>query len=534
VTATLEHPRYQFDRWVAAGGMGEVWQATDTLLDREVAVKVLRPELAQDAILRARFAAEARHAGALQHPRVASVLDYGELAGQGRAPLPFLVMELVDGQPLSALLAAGQPLPPELAAELIAQAADGIEAAHGMGIVHRDVKPGNLLVTGEGQVKVTDFGVARAAHAASLTMTGHLVGTPHYLSPEQAEGQSATAVSDVYSLGVVLYECLTGRKPFAAESPVATALMHIREPLPPFAVPVPERLRQITEVATAKDPSARFRSAGAMAAALRDDSLVTRSYLVPASSGRSAEPALLAPVRRPGRLRPRRLLAGLGALLLASGGVWATTAATDEPLRAPAAEVSANEKSVDIRVRAGDYVGMTVAEATRKLEGLGLRPRVAPGRRSNPGEENAGTVAGVSPTGMLAPGTRVELTLRATPPAPASSTNPAPPGDTMQPGQPGQPGQSGLDAGGRTQDGTAAGRTGGASRPASLQGAQPGDGASGSPGDGHGVVGAGQNNGHGNGNSNAGGGRGSANGNGNAGGNGKGNGGGSAGNGGKR
>src|SRR3954454_1804637 len=116
-------------------------------------------------------------------------------------------MELVDGQPLSALLAGGEPLPPDVAADLIAQAAEGLQAAHGLGIVHRDVKPGNLLVTASGQVKVTDFGVARAVNAASLTLTGHLIGTPHYLSPEQAEGASATAVSDVYALGIVLYEC---------------------------------------------------------------------------------------------------------------------------------------------------------------------------------------------------------------------------------------------------------------------------------------------------------------------------------------
>jgi serine/threonine-protein kinase len=330
--AGLQHPRYRFDRWIAAGGMGEVWQATDTLLEREVAVKVLRRDLGQDPVLRARFEAEARHAGSLQHRNVASVLDYGEITVDGQPPLPFLVMELVEGQSLSALMAGG-PLAPELAADLIAQAADGLEAAHGLGIVHRDVKPGNLLVTPAGQVKVTDFGVARAADAAPLTLTGHLVGTPHYLSPEQAEGASATAVSDVYALGIVLFECLVGRKPFAGESPVATALMQIREPLPPFPPEVPERLQRITVVATAKVPGERFRTAGAMAAALRDESPDTRTFLVPqrdiVQTG-EAGPSRPAEAGR-GRLRGRPVLAGLTALLLTAGGVWALTAADDPP-----------------------------------------------------------------------------------------------------------------------------------------------------------------------------------------------------------
>lgn len=269
MTPAVSHPRYQLDSWIATGGMGEVWRSTDTLLDREVALKILKREFAEDEVLRRRFAAEARHAASLQHPNVASVLDYGEVEVPGARSLPFLVMELVAGQPLSALLADGEPLSESLCVSLIAQVAEGLQAAHDLGIVHRDVKPGNLLVTPAGQVKVTDFGVARAANAEPVTVSGHLVGTPHYLSPEQASGETATPASDVYALGIVLYECLTGRKPFDADTPVAIALKQIREPLPALPSSVPAELREVVERATRKDPTQRYSSAAAFGAALR-------------------------------------------------------------------------------------------------------------------------------------------------------------------------------------------------------------------------------------------------------------------------
>ena len=444
---TLQHPRYHFDRWIAAGGMGEVWQATDLLLDREVAVKVLRREYAQDPVLRARFAAEARHAGSLQHRNVASVLDYGEITSDGQAPpLPFLVMELVEGQSLSALLADGQPLGPGVAADLISQAADGIEAAHALGIVHRDVKPGNLLVTPSGQVKVTDFGVARAVDGASLTVTGHVIGTPHYLSPEQAEGGSATTVSDVYSLGIVLYECLTGRKPFSGESAVATALMQIRDPLPPFPPGVPERLERIARVATAKAPSDRFRSAGAMAAALRDESPDTRSIPLPVKAVAAgfamgtAGGSTVAPASRrtPGL---RLALAGLLALLLVAGGVWALSVPEVAPAVAP--EASASDAAEPVRVRAADYVGEPGAQVTRELRALGLA--VTRTDRSNPGDRAAGTVAAVSPTGLVEPGTRVTLSVWSAAPEPAApADNGAADNGSVAPGpKPSQPGGNG-------------------------------------------------------------------------------------------
>ena len=257
--------RYRLDRRIATGGMGEVWRGTDTSLGREVAVKLLKDEYADDPSFRARFEVEAQHAGALHHHNIATVYDYG--SGPGR---PYLVMELVEGQPLSALLRPGAPMDPDAVRELLTQAADGLAAAHAAGIVHRDVKPANLLVTPDRQVKVTDFGIARAAEGMGLTQTGEVMGTPQYLSPEQAEGRTASPASDVYSLGVVAFECLAGRRPYVADTAVATALAHLREPVPDLPDSVPADLAAVVRRAMAKLPQDRYADGAALAAALRD------------------------------------------------------------------------------------------------------------------------------------------------------------------------------------------------------------------------------------------------------------------------
>jgi serine/threonine protein kinase len=258
--------RYRLEDRIATGGMGEVWRATDTLLDRTVAVKLLKQEHADDAVFRSRFEIEARHAAALRHPGVAQVFDFGS---GDHTHAPFLVMEYVDGEPLSSLLRAGEPMDPAAAIDLLAEAGDAIGAAHAQGIVHRDVKPGNLIVTGERRVKITDFGIARAADGLALTRTGEVMGTPQYLSPEQAEGKPATPASDVYSLGAVGYECLVGRRPYVADSAVATALAHLREPVPELPDTVPAALAAVVRRAMAKDPAERYADGDAFAAAIR-------------------------------------------------------------------------------------------------------------------------------------------------------------------------------------------------------------------------------------------------------------------------
>src|SRR3954465_1795798 len=205
--------------------MGQVWRGHDVLLGRPVAVKVLRSEYTGDPTFLARFRAEAQHAALLAHRNIAAVFDYGEVtADQCRDHLAYLVMELVDGEPLSAVLAREGPLDVERTLDVLRQTAAGLAAAHAAGVVHRDVKPGNVLVGADGVVRITDFGVARSASNGALTQTGQVGGTAQYLSPEQAEGSKGTPASDVYALGMIGYECLAGHRAFDGGTPVQIAL----------------------------------------------------------------------------------------------------------------------------------------------------------------------------------------------------------------------------------------------------------------------------------------------------------------------
>jgi eukaryotic-like serine/threonine-protein kinase len=260
--------RYQLDRRIAVGGMGEVWEASDTRLGRSVAVKVLRPELSDDPEFLHRFRIEARTVASLDHSGIAAVHDYGEVEdGDGRTA--YLVMELVEGEPLSATLVREGRLPVPRVLDIVEQAAAALDAAHRAGMVHRDVKPGNLLVTPDNVVKITDFGIARATDTVPLTQAGMVVGTAQYFAPEQAEGKATTPASDVYSLGVVAYECLAGRLPFVADSSVAVAVMQIRDAAPPLSDDVPPPVRALIARAMAKDPRQRFATGGEFAAAVR-------------------------------------------------------------------------------------------------------------------------------------------------------------------------------------------------------------------------------------------------------------------------
>src|SRR5215218_9510252 len=254
--------RYRLCRWLAAGGMGQVWQAVDEVLGRPVAVKLLRDEYAQDPSFVGRLRAEARYAAALTHPGIATVFDYGEVTTTaGGEPTPFLVMELVEGEPLSSLLAREGRLGLDRSLEIVGQAAVAVGAAHRAGLVHRDIKPANLLVDPDGRVKVTDFGVAQALGQGQGDQRESLAGTAGYLSPEQATGQPATAASDLYALGVVAYECLAGRRPFTAEHPIAVALAHLLQPPPPLPNDIPVAVRGLVARAMAKQPTRRLADA---------------------------------------------------------------------------------------------------------------------------------------------------------------------------------------------------------------------------------------------------------------------------------
>jgi serine/threonine-protein kinase len=446
--------------------MGVVWRATDTVLGREVAVKILKPEYADDAAFRSRFEAEARHAAALHHPGVASVFDFGELPaddGSGQ-PRPYLVMELVPGQPLSALLRGGEPMPPDTATDLAGQAADALAAAHRLGIVHRDIKPANLMITPDGRVKITDFGIARAADAAGITQTGQVVGTPAYLSPEQAEGKPSTAASDVYALGVVLYECLAGVRPFRGDSPIATALAHLRDDPPPLPDSVPRQLRDTVAVALAKDPADRFASMDAFAEALRGGPVAARPgaaavgaagaaaagasgaaddgstrVLAATPAGGSGGPAPAGgSARRPAWLPwAGAALAVLVLVLLIAwlgrgdeggtpepAGTDDTASESAAPRETPTREspspeeptsaAPSPEEPAGVEVVAADYVGMPKDEAKARLEALGLK--VKEQKVENDGTAEQDTVTDVVPEGTLEEGDEVTIFVAGEPP----------------------------------------------------------------------------------------------------------------------
>jgi len=248
--------RYVLLRRLAVGGMGAVWVAADNVLGRDVAVKILRDDLVDSGVFLDRFRNEARHTAALAHPGIANVFDYGEDEDDGRVRA-YLVMELVQGRPLSDILASGDALPVATALSVLAQTADALHAAHLNGVIHRDVKPGNLLMREDGTIKVTDFGIARAADTLSITEAGTVVGTARYMSPEQAMGAPATPASDLYSLGIVGYEMLVGTVPFTAASPGALAMAHVHQAPPPMSSTVPEGVRNLIAAALAKDPLER-------------------------------------------------------------------------------------------------------------------------------------------------------------------------------------------------------------------------------------------------------------------------------------
>lgn len=272
-TGQLLAQRYRLERRIAVGGMGEVWQASDTRLGRQVAVKVLKPELSGDPEFRDRFHTEARLTASLNHPGIAAVHDYGEQAAPPGAPGAvtsgaFLVMELVAGDSLATILLRDPQLSVDRTLDILGQAADALQAAHERGLVHRDIKPANILITPARRVKITDFGIARAVDAAPVTRQGMVMGTAHYIAPEQAAGQPAGPASDIYSLGVVGYECLAGKRPFPADSAIAIALMHIHEPPPPLPSDIPPEVRTLIETTLVKDPRRRYGTGGEFAAAV--------------------------------------------------------------------------------------------------------------------------------------------------------------------------------------------------------------------------------------------------------------------------
>jgi eukaryotic-like serine/threonine-protein kinase len=378
--------RYRLVRMIGSGGMGTVWEAEDETLGRPVAVKVLSESFAAGERAVRRFEREAQAAARLSGPYIAAVYDFGRSEGR-----PYIVMELVRGETLEDRLAREGPLPPREASRIATQVAEALEEAHRAGIVHRDVKPGNVMLTPAGDVKVMDFGIAAAAWAERVTTSGLVLGTPSYLAPEQAKSEKTTPASDVYALGAMLYEMVAGRPPFVAESPVALALAHIREdprPLDQVADGVPPSLASASMAALAKDPAERPPSAAAFASMLREPTVTLQSIAVsedtiplsPVAPGPEdttqvaplapgpEETVPLSPVRHHGDRRriliPAVLIAAVLLLILAILMVEARDRSILQRAR--------REARVGVLVTVPELSGQTISEAQDALEEVGL------------------------------------------------------------------------------------------------------------------------------------------------------------------
>ena len=393
--------RYRILRHLARGGMAEVYIAEDQLLNRTVAVKVLFPELAADDAFVERFRREARAAASLNHHNIVSVYDFGEDEGSW-----FIVMEYVAGRTLRDIIRAEGPMDPARATEIAAEVAAALAAAHAQGIVHRDVKPANVLIAGDtGTVKVTDFGIARAANARQgLTMPGTVLGTATYLSPEQAQGATVDHRTDIYSLGMVLYEMLAGRPPFVGESPVAVAYQQLSQQAPPPSTHntrVPPALDAVVMNAMAKDPNARQASAEELRAALLDvdravgDPDATVAIAAPdaleATAVASPSTAVLPPPAEPILVERTSARPAPDVYRRRRAGVIVALALLALAVIAAVALAGGDDERPTVTVP--DVVGRTVEDATRTLEDAGLRADV----RERDADGAAGRVTDQSP-----------------------------------------------------------------------------------------------------------------------------------------
>ena len=437
--------RYELKARLAIGGMGEVWQAIDKVIERQVAIKILKEEYLGDKAFRERFRAEARHAALVNHEGIASVYDFGEEEGSA-----YLVMELVPGEALSTIIERERFLSAERVLDIVAQTASALHAAHQAGLVHRDVKPGNLLITPDGRVKITDFGIARAVDQVPLTATGQVMGTVQYLSPEQASGKSATALTDIYSLGIVAYEALAGKRPFTGESQVAIAMAHIKNPPPPLPESIPLAVRNLILACLAKKPERRPTSARQLA---RAAIAITRGRvgealaLVPAVDDEphdmtedTSTRILPVSVSTSDTVSPRRfarlprtwtlvgLVVGLSVLLIGivAALVFRPTEAAPSQTPTPSATSSSvptptptDPLSGNVMITEDEFIGLTINQVNEKIDSMGLRLDAVTGNIAT-SLDLVGTAYRVNPQGSVPPNTLIAVYFFDTIPTPTS------------------------------------------------------------------------------------------------------------------
>jgi serine/threonine-protein kinase len=442
--------RYQLSSRVAIGGMGEVWQATDLVIGRTVAIKILKDEYLGDPGFLERFRAEARHAALVNHEGIANVFDYGEEDGSA-----FLVMELVPGEALSTILERDRTLSTDKVLDIVAQTANALHAAHSAGLVHRDIKPGNLLITPDGRVKITDFGIARIADQVPLTATGQVMGTVQYLSPEQASGHPASPTTDIYSLGIVAYEALAGRRPFTGESQVAIAMAQINETPPELPATIAEPVRNLVYSCIAKSPADRPASAAHLARAaqaLRRGDVAAAATSVPGIIGTGSLAAavganygnpttatrvlpttstLPTATNEPKRRNPWTwpLIALVALLAVVLVGTIITLLANPTPVKTPgptnttqAPSITPTPKNTRISLQLDDIKGHTKPEVQAFLTGKGLVLNAVDGDPASTAAQ-VGTAEDAQPIGNVSPGATITVkfyTAVPPPPAPAA------------------------------------------------------------------------------------------------------------------
>ncbi len=414
--------RYRLSKRIAIGGMGEVWRAQDEVILRDVAIKILKQEYLSDPNFLERFRTEAKHAARVNHDGIANVYDYGEDGGSA-----YLVMELVPGESLAKVIETEGKLSVDRVLDFVAQTSRALHEAHKSGLVHRDIKPGNLLITPEDIVKITDFGIARVADQVSLTATGQVMGTVQYLAPEQATGKPPTPSTDIYALGIVAYEALTGKRPFTGESQMAIAMAQINDAPPPLPDSIPEPVRKLIMACLAKKAVAR--PSNALDLAQRAEALMTTPRRQPTPTtvlktlptvttsttiiNTDTAPAPKLPIVWPWiALVAMLAITALGLIVTIIIGAL-SPAAKPTPSQSqstyPTPSQSGSTAPTEITLLSSDVLGQTVDVVAAKLQALGLNFSAQPGETVATDDPKVNTVYDASPLGLLPAGTEVKL-----------------------------------------------------------------------------------------------------------------------------